>query len=379
MRFLLTGLGTLNKGAELMLYAILQEIERKFPDSTVYIDKRQVTQGAEYVHTSLKFKLLPNIAQKIVVKLHVNDILRRLRLPQVHVPISIPKVDYMIDGSGLHFTDQMTNSEDLLLWKQIFKQVRSYEAKVIFLPQGFGPIEKDTTKQAVRLLFENADLVYAREHVSYEYLSNLCFIDKTKLNVCTDFTSLVEGSFPEKYDNLKNAVCIIPNMQMVAKQVVTLEEYISYLLRLVQEIESYGKNVYLLNHEGERDNKLMSICKEHLGSRIETVNNLNALEVKGLISSAYMVISSRFHGVASALNSCVPCLATSWSHKYQCLFEDYGMDDCVLSIKDYEKDIIKIQDYLNAQTNREIRKHLQSQLPRIKEETTQMWKAVWKV
>ena len=34
MKIVLWGVETNNKGAELMLYAILQEIERKFPDAT---------------------------------------------------------------------------------------------------------------------------------------------------------------------------------------------------------------------------------------------------------------------------------------------------------------------------------------------------------
>ena len=37
MRIVLSGIETNNKGAELMLYAILQEIERKYPNAEVFV------------------------------------------------------------------------------------------------------------------------------------------------------------------------------------------------------------------------------------------------------------------------------------------------------------------------------------------------------
>ena len=124
---------------------------------------------------------------------------------------------------------------------------------------------------------------------------------------------------------------------------------------------------------------MLTICKKEFHNSIESISGLNALETKGLISTAYLVITSRFHGVASALNSCVPCLATSWSHKYKCLFENYNLHDCVLSIKDKGDDFAKIQKYLKPDINENIRKHLVLQIPHIKAETRKMWVDVWNV
>ena len=56
MKIVLDGVETNNKGAELMFYAILQEIERRYPDATVYINAQRVKQGFSYLKTSLKLK-----------------------------------------------------------------------------------------------------------------------------------------------------------------------------------------------------------------------------------------------------------------------------------------------------------------------------------
>ena len=107
------------------------------------------------------------------------------------------------------------------------------------------------------------------------------------------------------------------------------------------------------------------------------VTGLNALEVKGMISSAYLVISSRFHGVASSLNSCVPCLATSWSHKYEELFKDYKQKECVLSLDNINTVILKVKDFLEETKNREIRDSLHKIKPKIQGETRKMWEEIW--
>jgi colanic acid/amylovoran biosynthesis protein len=99
--------------------------------------------------------------------------------------------------------------------------------------------------------------------------------------------------------------------------------------------------------------------------------------VKGLISSAYVVVTSRFHGVASALNSCVPCLATSWSHKYKELFNDYKLDDCILPLDNLDKCLSMIESYLDKDQNSKIRTHLSEQLPLIQAETKRMWNEIW--
>ena len=51
MKIVLTGVETNNKGAELMLYAILQEVERTFPDAEVYISPNAIPQGLNYLQT----------------------------------------------------------------------------------------------------------------------------------------------------------------------------------------------------------------------------------------------------------------------------------------------------------------------------------------
>ena len=166
---------------------------------------------------------------------------------------------------------------------------------------------------------------------------------------------------------------------MFKKGILSKECYLDYLAKLIKETQKSNHIVYLLNHQGEEDALLINDCKKTFGNQIEVVNHLNALETKGVISTAYLVISSRFHGVASALNSSVPCLATSWSHKYQALFQDYNQKDCIMSLDDIDSDIEKINQFLDKDNNDRIRDGLSKIVPVLQQKTKEMWEIIWSI
>lgn len=378
MKIVLSGVETNNKGAELMLYAILQEIERRFPDAKVYLPFSSMKQGLEYVKTDLDFR--PTPFSRFVYECHVNGIFKRLHLPQkILNRTSIARgAAWFIDGSGFAFSDQWNLGDARIeMWENILTALYDDGCRIVFLPQAFGPVEKPNTKKALTLLSKYADVLMPREKISYNYLERSGIVDMKKVRAFTDFTSLVEGDFPPQYEHLRSGICIIPNMRMIDKGTISFEDYIQLLISIIDEGKRSGHTVYLLNHEGIKDEELAHKCKERIGGGIEVVTGLNALEVKGLISSAYLVVTSRFHGLASALNSGVPSLATSWSHKYGALFQDYGLSDCVLPLDNIAEAVAKVSSFIERSKNEAIRTHLSLQVPKIKVQTREMWNLVW--
>lgn len=380
MKIVLSGVETNNKGAELMFYAILQEIERKYPDAIVYIPYLNIKQGFGYISTSLHLQFTP--FSRLVYKTHLTAVFRQLHLPLrwLYRANVVKHADFFMDASGFHFSDQKKNFTPAKVerWKVILKKYSKQGTRIVFLPQAFGPAVKKNTLNGLKCISKYADLIMPREQVSYSYLEQSGVMDMSKVRLQTDFTSLVEGRFPAKYSHLRDGVCIIPNMRMIDTGVCSKEQYVSLVSRIIEVASESGHPVYLLNHEGKEDKQLAYECIKGIRNPIEVVSGLNALEVKGLIASAYLVLSSRFHGVASSLNSCVPCLATSWSHKYQELFRDYGLEGTVLPLDDISQAVEKMNEYLDEANNDKIRQHLSQRLSFIKDRTTQMWDLVWK-
>lgn len=378
MKIVLSGVETNNKGAELMLYAILQEVERKWPDAEVYISRSRVLPGLDSVKTKVQMHCLPY--EGVIAKSHINSILYRLNLPTIE-GMNFVQGDYFLDGSGFLFSDQCKLwGIPPKWWENVLKHHYKKGAKIVFLPQAFGPLEMEMTKKAIRVLDKYATVIMAREQVSYDYLKKSGLVDMKKVRIFTDFTSLVDGVFPKGYEHLRGGICIIPNKKMILKGGISYEDYIKLLTAIAEEGKKSGHPVYLLNHEGPKDAELCLRCKETIGGDIEAVTDINGLEVKGLIASAYIVITSRFHGLASSLNSGVPSLATSWSHKYEELFKDYGLsNDYVLPLNDMESAILKVKNLIEGNTNAGIRAILEKKVPEIKDQTRDMWNVVWGV
>lgn len=380
MKIVLSGVETKNKGAELMLYAILEAIERKFSHAIVYIPGDRLFHKIDYISTNVDFRVLP--CYKFERKLHLISIFRKLNIPYRYLPhnLLIGKIDYFLDGSGFKFSDKHNLTAGFVKHlKLLLSSYYTRDTKIVYLPQAFGPFENNFTQKAIGVLGNYSSLIFSREKISSNYLKESGLVDMSKVTISTDFTSLVEGKFPKEYNHLKNGICIIPNMRMIDMGAISFDNYITLLSAIIDEGGKSGRPVYLLNHEGRKDENFCNKCQSEIGDKIEVVTNLNALEVKGLIASAYIVVTSRYHGLASALNSCVPSLATSWSHKYEELYRDYGLDGYVLPLNDISSAVERVKELLDAQVNTQIRNSLSDQVPKIKSQSKKMWEKVWSI
>lgn len=378
MRIDISGVNTINKGAELMLCAIVQEIERKFDKATVFVPNGIDLDSIRYINTKIE------ILHKPFAELRrgLSRVARQFRRLGLHVNFlydyyPMDNIDYFLDASGFAFSDQWNPDKfELGKWNLILDRYRCQGTKTIFLPQAFGPVKQPITKQLVKDLLEKADIVIPREKRSFEYLNEIG-IHNNNVRVYSDFTNMVDGVIPNGYEYLKNAVCIIPNNQMVNKGTFTEHSFIDFLVQLITFIRGCGYRVYLLNHEGYIDNELALNCKKILGGNLDVVFGLNPLEIKGLISTSYMCITSRFHGLASALNSNIPTLSTSWSHKYEELYKDYGLSNFVLDTSNIATCKNRISEMLDKQTNIKIRQQLQVVHPVLVNKTKEMWNWIW--
>ena len=382
MNIQIDGAATMNKGGELMLYSVLEQIEKRYPNANVYWNAKLGAKSDKYIDTSLNFhkRWLMEKFGGVFLRLRLVSIFRKLKLPYRWMNhmygFRDKKMDVIFDASGYAYCDGRHSSwiNDL---EHYLRKCKRDDVKIFFLPQAFGPFNSSSGQKIAMILNNYSDMLIAREPVSEKHLLK-ANIPPEKILIYPDFTCLCEGVFPSKYENVKGKVCIIPNVRMIKDANVLEADYLLYIKNIINLCFETGKDVFLLNHENDRDQILCEKINGLFDNKLSIVCDLKAKEIKGVIKESYAVISARYHGIANALNSGVPCLANSWSYKYELLFKEFGQENMILDIKSTfseTKDAINM--LLHEESNQFIRKQLKEQSMKIKDEIESMWEKIW--
>jgi colanic acid/amylovoran biosynthesis protein len=370
----LRGVEFVNKGAELMLQSILQYVSKKIPDARFVMETSHRTPKAKLdaagIWEKANFKKKGIDLSSLAVLLPKSYFLKR------HLVME-KDIEVVFDASGFAYGDKWgaekaakRSGDHLAKWK-------SQGKKIIFLPQAFGPFSDPELKVEMGKILTHADLIFARDEKSFEYLKNTGF-RTASLHLAPDFTNLVTVDTNKFQQEFGDKVVIIPNQKMLeTEDPVKNEGYKPFLTCLINLLIEKGETPVFLIHESKKDGLLAEEINSVLSSPIEIVKKENSMEVKGIIGAARGVITSRFHGLVSALSQQVPCLSTGWSHKYMELMKDYdyisGMCEVSdnLSFLDEKLDLI-----LSSENRKNIIEKLNQKGELQKELSKKMWQKV---
>ena len=282
----------------------------------------------------------------------------------------------MLDGSGFAYGDKWgANYAQSRLGFYVSKWVKQ-KRKIVLLPQAFGPFNDADLKVVMQSIINSATLVFAREDQSLYFLESIVK-DNKKIFKFPDFTNLVKGKIPKDFDSNNHQVAIVPNHQMIDSTSLTKSEYLDFLSKAVDLVRSRGLKPFFLIHEGNPDFEIAKAAVNQLTSSISIVKYEDALAIKGIISTCKFIICSRFHGVVSALSQGVPCITTSWSHKYEMLLDEYDMKEALIkNLTDFDSVSALIAEYSDQSAREEVSKKLMAKSHKYKLQTEEMWEMV---
>lgn len=332
------GVNFVNKGAELMLHAIVQQLYSWNQDNIAVSRPgigsfRQRSQLGLYQLVGLD-KKLPTVSPLLTAATN----LASQKLHHQYGLITYSAVEAIFDASGFAYSDQWGPMKSEIMAK-LSKRWKRQGKKIILLPQAFGPFETRSVKDAFLRVLDDVNLVFARDSISYDHLINL-YGHSSHIQKAPDFTNLVKGQVPEYFNTTSKQPCIIPNQRMLDKTSGSVQSnYLSFLETCTECFIEMGMEPFILIHE-KYDHELGLHIQDKFGQSVKVIVEPNPLYIKGILSSCYVVVSSRFHGLISALSQGVPCLATGWSHKYRMLFEDYGCPEYLVSSLDSKEEVL---------------------------------------
>jgi colanic acid/amylovoran biosynthesis protein len=326
MNLFVKGVQFRNKGAHLMLQAVREETERWPMNVSLAVSPRtgtwQQRRAASVMdHAWFESRRIAAVGPVSAALASVlpGTMRRRLRW------VADKDIAGVLDASGFSYSDQWgAAGVERMVYRCRWWKRRG--VPIVLLPQAYGPFSTARIRSAFRELATLSDLVYVRDETSARHVAELVD-DPTKLRDAPDFTSLVKGKIRPSHASTAGRPCIIPNYRMVDKtEGPTAAAYVEFLVACTQRILDARLEPFVLIHDHGKDQELVATLEQRLGHRIQTVVEDDPVHVKGVVGQASFVIGSRFHGLVSALTQGVPCIGTSWSHKYEELFASFGME-----------------------------------------------------
>lgn len=374
--------GFVNKGAELMLHATLIYLRQRYPDAVFVMAPGYAGNNKPYYNYFNRTKI--GLLQKIwlpVCGIQWGELLNIFprKLLEMYGVILDKDIDIVIDIAGFAYGDQWGYGQTKEL-AQSCKRWKKRGTKIILLPQALGPFSSKKIKKLIKVVVDNADLVFSRDHMSFSYLLETVG-ERRYLDIAPDFTNLLDGVVPNYFTVKPNQYCIIPNCRMLDMTTCdTSSSYLQFMINCTKKLHERGMSPFLLVHEGEKDRNLAEKICGGVCEKLQVIVEDDPLKIKGIIGACDGSIGSRFHGLVSALSQGVPALGTGWSHKYQMLFEEYGFADGLLDITCTNSELEKkIELIVDPRIRVQTQKILLKKSKELREKSEEMWRKVFQV
>ena len=308
---LVTGVGSHNGGAELMLRAAADALRTM--GLTPAVDMKRVAPEVRRRWGVERFVSVARAgrAEHVGLNLVPAPVARAARV------YSSRHVGAVLDASGFYLGDQWA-PHVALRTAALYEYWHRRGVPVVMLPQAFGPFTDPAVAAAARRVVATASVVFARDEESFEHVAALA--DTHKVRLAPDFTALLTPAGPSQRA-VRSGVAVVPNVNIL--RTAGRDEYVGALTRTCTGLVEAGHDVVVLVHSTAGDPGLAREVAAAAG--VAVVQPADGLAAKELIGRCAGLVGGRYHALASALSQGVPVVAHSWSHKYRALLADFGV------------------------------------------------------
>lgn len=336
-----------NRGAAAMVSAVVRGLGSRLPAGTgfvlfsLYPGADREAGGPEGPRVVPATPLVTAALLPLAVALHA--ILSKAGAPSA-LPRLVPalgemlRCDVILDLSGISFVsgrlpNTLFNSACVLT--PILAGIPCFK-----LSQAFGPLGRGFTRAAARLLLPRLEAVFPRGEVSAAHLDE-AGIGHAPVAPDLAFT-LPGGPAPPPAGT---RIALIPSEVMRRRCSRLGIDYVAELAGFCRMAAAAGAGVLVIAHsslgpERRSHNNDHHVCTDLLDAAgrlpgVEAeISGLGPAQLRDLIAGCTVAVSSRFHGMVSALATGTPVAATAWSHKYAEVMRQFGMEDFVVEARD---------------------------------------------
>ncbi len=371
-KYVITGAGFGNKGAESMLYTVITELRRKDPDADITVlclhgfdrvKEEDFDNITIFQENGKCRKILLSPFRFFLYRLK-NMFYPIFRYKKNKYPLlyKCKNCDVILDISGYAISSQWGDMPDKRLLETIEFAYKNHK-KIFLLPQSFGPFGFAKKEGDLINALSKVDMIFCREVDGYDLLCSY-----NLKNIVKSSDIVLESAKPYQgiYRNLKSKsiaftegekrVLIIPNIRVFERVDIDnlYDNYNQAIMLLLQK----GYKVYISYYDLS-DVEICRKIKSFYADNDDVVfidEYLNCIDFANLLDSFDLLISSRFHSIVHAYKKYIPCMVIGWAVKYaeltSKLKQENYMFDARKKIEAHEF-LAKLEDLLK---NRDIEK-----------------------
>ena len=364
-----------NRGSEALVRGISKICKENIKDSYITL-----VSSEEEFNSNLNIENIDNYVRKINYTKkspihYLVAILKRLKLNNLVTSLKYSKLKNIAKNQDLILMVGADNYDITYNMQEELERLNCYirkntKAKMILYDCSIA--KRDIT-QTLKKDFENFDIVTVRENISKDNLKDIIKDSKLKLYPDPAFVMDVEKiNLPEVF-NKGNVIGInVSNLITNPKYGSNADQILLAYTKMIKYIlENTDNNIMLVPHVMKgADLSTLKVLYNNFkeNDRVYLVEdeNLNAKQLKYLISNCRMFIGARTHATIAAYSTKVPTLVLGYSVKSRGIAKDlFGTDEkYVLPVSDLKSDDYLVNGFKWLAENEEkIKNTLEDKMP----------------
>ncbi|MDT8368845.1 MAG: polysaccharide pyruvyl transferase family protein [Longimicrobiales bacterium] len=304
------------------------------------------------------------------------------------------EADLVLDLAGISFVDG--RGLPILVYNTLMTGLPILLGRpVVKCSQAVGPFRRPLNRALARLVLRRTAAVLPRGRRSAEHLAelggvrsrpaaDLAFLMRTSEEDCRAAREILGGGIvPTRGEASSGAdrwITVIPSSVVHARSRTLGIDYPARMADFIDGlIERSGSPVALVPHalrpgtRLDRMNDLPTLREIH--SRLRHRDRCLAVDdrfgpltpqrLRGVVAASELVVTSRFHGMISALATATPVLVLGWSHKYREVMREFGLEDDVLDFREIEEADLVARCLALRDDGEAVREGIRSRLPAV--------------
>ena len=343
-----------NRGAESMLTTTIGVIRKDFPDAKFYVfsyypkKDRALCQDKEII-------ILSGKPVALVTRHFLGALLAALikvfggKVPGSNffkIAKALDESDVLLDIGGITFSDgrgKYLPFNILTIWPAMILGV-----PVVKLAQAVGPFREFFNRLSASLFLKKCRHIFARGEKTAEFLQELGY-PAEKTDLVADVAFLYQPEFSLSLENEERVAALLKKIQDARKPVIVFSPSIlvdtqskkkglDYAAKFYELVNELGADRYHFvfipnaSREGsdkKHNNDLLALVEMRQRAQqgalsadalqaIDWVDyDINTASIRAIISTADVLVTSRYHAMISGLCLAVPTVVIGWGHKYK--------------------------------------------------------------